>query len=56
VTTTKLMNDVQPKDRVIVIVPTNGEAAHFPMGSEVNLTFGGNVAHMFDKDGKNLEF
>jgi len=41
---------------VIVIVPTNGEAAHFPMGSEVNLTFGGNVAHVFDKDGMNLEF
>jgi len=41
---------------IIVIVPTNGDAAHFPMGSEVNLTFGGNVAHVFDKDGKNLEF
>ena len=41
---------------VIVIVPTNGEAAHFPMGSEVNLTFGGNVANVFDKDGMNLEF
>ena len=41
---------------VIVIVPTNGEAAHFPMGSAVDLTFGGNVAHVFDKDGKNLEF
>ena len=41
---------------VIVIVPTNGAAAHFPMGSEVNLTFGGNVAHVFDKDGKKLEW
>ena len=41
---------------VIVIVTTNGEAAHFPMGSEVNLTFGGNVAHVFDKGGKNLEW
>jgi len=41
---------------IIVIVPTNGDAAHFPMGSEVNLVFGGNVAHVFDKDGKNLEF
>ena len=41
---------------IIVIVPTNGEAASFPMGSEVNLTFGGNVAHAFDKDGNNLEF
>ena len=35
---------------VIVIVPTNGAAAHFPMGSEVNMIFGGNVAHVFDKD------
>ena len=42
---------------VIVIVPTNGAAAHFPMGSEVNMIFGGNVAHVFDKTtGKNLEW
>ena len=42
---------------VIVIVPTNGDAAHFPMGSEVNLIFGGNVAHVFDKKTeKNLEY
>ena len=42
---------------VIVIVPTNGAAAHFPMGSEVNVIFGGNVAHVFDKEtGKNLEW
>ena len=42
---------------VVVIVPTNGDAAHFPMGSEVNLIFGGNVAHVFDRDtGRNLEF
>ena len=42
---------------VIVIVPTNGAAAHFPMGSEVNLIFGGNVAHVFSKEsGKNLEW
>ena len=41
---------------VVVIVPTNGNAAHFPMGSEVNMIFGGNVAHVFDKTtGKNLE-
>ena len=38
---------------VIVIVPTNGDAAHFPMGSEVNLTFGGNVAHVFSKENEN---
>jgi len=42
---------------VIVIVPTNGAAASFPMGSEVNLTFGGNVAHVFSKETeKNLEW
>ena len=42
---------------VVVIVPTNGNAAHFPMGSEVNMIFGGNVAHVFDKEtGKNLEW
>ena len=42
---------------VIVIVPTNGAAANFPMGSEVNMTFGGNVAHVFGKEsGKNLEW
>ena len=41
---------------VIVIVPTNGAAAHFPAGSEVNMIFGGNVAHVFSKaNGENLE-
>lgn len=38
---------------VIAIVPTNGTAAHFPMGSEVNMTFGGNVAHVFSKETEN---
>ena len=42
---------------VIVIVPTNGAAAHFPMGSEVNMIFGGNVAHIFSKETEhNLEW
>ena len=42
---------------VVLIVPTNGNAAHFPMGSEVNMVFGGNVAHVFSKaDGHNLEY
>ena len=42
---------------VVVIVPTNGNAAHFPMGSEVNLIFGGNVAHVFSKETEqNLEW
>ncbi len=40
-----------------MIVPTNGTASIFPMGSEVNLIFGGNVAHVFSKDTeKNLEW
>ena len=38
---------------VIVIVPTNGDAAHFAMGSEINLIFGGNVAHVFSKETEN---
>ena len=42
---------------VVVIVPTNGNASHFPMGSEVNMIFGGNVAHVFSKETeKNLEW
>lgn len=42
---------------IIVIVPTNGAQTNFPMGSEVNLIFGGNVAHVFSKETeKNLEF
>ena len=42
---------------VVVIVPTNGNAAHFPMGSEVNMIFGGNVAHVFSKETeRNLEW
>ena len=42
---------------LIVIVPTNGAAASFSMGDEVNLTFGGNVAHVFSKKTeKNLEW
>ena len=50
------ISTVDSKD-VIVIVPTNGAAANFPMGSEVNLIFGVNVAHVFSKeDGHNLEW
>ena len=42
---------------VIVIVPANGGTARFPMGSGVNLTFGGNVAHVFSRETeKNLEW
>ena len=42
---------------VIVIVPTTGGSVAYPMGSELNLTFDGNVAHVFDKEtGMNLEW
>ena len=42
---------------VIVIVPANGDTARFPMGSGVNLTFGGNVTHVFSRETeKNLEW
>ncbi len=42
---------------VIVIVPTTGGSVAYPMGSQLDLTFNGNVAHVFDKaTGKNLEF
>ena len=42
---------------VIVIVPANGDTARFPMGGGVNLTFGGNVAHVFSRETeKNLEW
>jgi len=49
---------ITAEDRdVIVIVPTNGDVAHFPMGTVVDLTFGGNVAHLFSAEtGKNLEW
>ena len=37
--------------------PTNGAAAHFPTGCSVNLTFNGNVAHVFSRETeKNLEW
>ncbi len=43
---------------VIVIVPTVDIQGHhndvFALGTKVNLTFGGNVCHLFDAEGKNL--
>ena len=45
---------------VVVIVPTmdaNGERIDsFHSGDKLNLTFSGNVCHVFGKDGNNLEF
>ena len=45
---------------VVVIVPTmnaDGERIDsFHAGDKLNLTFSGNVCHLFGKDGKNLEF
>ena len=45
---------------VVVIVPTmdaDGERIDsYHSGDKLNLTFSGNVCHVFDKDGKNVEF
>ena len=42
---------------VVVIVPTSGGTSTHPMGSVLNISFAGNVAHVFSKDTeKNLEF
>ena len=45
---------------VVVIVPTmnaDGERIDsYHAGDKLNLTFSGNVCHIFDKEGKNLEF
>ena len=45
---------------VVIIVPTmNAEGERidsFHAGDKLNLTFSGNVCHVFGKDGKNLEF
>ncbi len=42
---------------VIIIVPTEGAVSHFAMGSVVNFTFSGNVAHVFSKEtSRNLEW
>ena len=42
---------------VIVIVPTTGGILSYHMGDELNLSFNGNVAHVFDPEtGKNLEW
>ena len=42
---------------VIVIVPTDEAVGKFESGSEVNLTFAGNNAHIFSKETeKNLEW
>jgi len=42
---------------IVVIVPTAKNGLDFGMGSEVNMIFGGNVAHVFSKeDERNLEW
>ena len=42
---------------VVVIVPTEGGVSKFKMGDALNLSFSGNVAHVFSKeDEKNLEW
>ena len=47
------------KDAIIIVQTMDIRGTHregFANGSEVAFTFGGNVAHVFDKNGKNLEF
>ena len=42
---------------IIVIIQNQGEVNKFKSGDEINLIFGGNVLHMFNKETeKNLEF
>jgi len=45
---------------VVIIVPTMDLSGNhketFSYGSEIHFTFGGNVCHVFDAEGKNLEF
>ena len=45
---------------VVIIVPTvdlsGNHKETFGYGSKISFTFSGNVCHVFDKDGKNLEF
>ncbi len=41
---------------VIAIVPTSGNKYDYSIGAQVNFTFTGDVAHVFDKEGNNLEF
>ena len=44
---------------VVIIVPTMDLTGNhkdtFALGAKINFTFGGNVCHVFGKDGKNLE-
>ncbi len=45
---------------MVIIVPTMDVLGNyvdsFSHGSEIRLTFGGSVCHLFDKEGRNLEF
>ena len=41
---------------IIAIVPTSGQKFEYSTGTQVSYTFNGDVAHVFDKDGNNLEF
>ena len=42
---------------MIVIVPTEGAATHFPTGCKLHFSFNGSVAHIFDKETeKNPEY
>ena len=41
---------------IIAIVPTSGNKYDYSIGTQVNFTFSGEDAHVFNKDGNNLEF
>lgn len=53
-----LHTNYEGKD-VVIIVPVLGlteeQRSHFTYGGKINFTFGGNVCHVFDAEGKNLE-
>ena len=44
---------------VVIVVPTmdisGTPRSSFAIGENIHFTFGGNVCHIFDKDGNNLE-
>ncbi len=44
------------KDGIIIVPTLDLKGSKFDIGSEVHFTFGGNVVHVFDKDGNNLEY
>ena len=44
------------KDGIIIVDTLGLNGRSFKIGEEIEFTFGGNVIHVFDKDGRNLEY